>query len=79
MEYLTAPLLSFFSSKLKTFLIGLRSGLPGGILNCRAVFGVLTWITILKKHISCVFTATLENLNKAVSINSANNLPLSFP
>ena len=33
MEYLTAPIFNFFSTKLKAFSIGLRSGLRGGIVN----------------------------------------------
>ena len=36
MEYLTASLLSFFSTKLKAVSIGLRSELREGTLNCTA-------------------------------------------
>ena len=77
----------FFSTKLKTFSIRLRSGLRGDILNYtapilpRAVLAALefwlgspSWTNTLPVGLQLL----LKISRKLFSINSANNLPLSF-
>ena len=78
---------NFFSTKLKTFSIGLRSGLRGGMLNCtqpifsRAVLAALefwlgspSWTNTLPAGLQLLLKISI----KLFSINSANIVPLSF-